>query len=118
MTDTRERMVREVLSEEVRDAFAPGFADRAAARWKAERKAALAPTLARQFKYVLPLAIAASAVFVFLSVHYRDTTSGQTVAQAVVGQRPQGAAPSVASRETTTATTVDAMYDFGPTVGQ
>ena len=88
MTETREQMVREVLESVTAQSFAPGFADRAAARWRADRASTFAPIVERQFRRLVPLAIAASLLFAFVSVRARDSSSGQSVAQAVLGWRP------------------------------
>ncbi len=87
MTESREKMVRDALASGRAEAFAPGFADRAVARWREDPDDALAPMLQRQLRRLAPIAVAASLLFVLLSVSARDAASHQSVAQALLGSR-------------------------------
>ncbi|MEP7384578.1 MAG: hypothetical protein ABI910_23090 [Gemmatimonadota bacterium] len=87
MTESREKMVRDTLASDRAEGFAPGFADRAVARWREDRDDALALMMQRHFRRLAPVAVAASLMFVLLSESARDAASNQSVSQALLGWR-------------------------------
>jgi hypothetical protein len=93
MTGDIERLVRDSLVRDRRDAFGAGFADRTIARWKHERS--LGDAMAHQLKRLMPIAIAAALLLGFYNA--RSNASTSTV-DRLLGL---------------TTVTVDAAYDLG-----
>lgn len=93
----RDRL-RQLLADAQHNQFAPGFADRAVARWRAERarvvdaRPSFDATVTRLFTRLAPLAIAAALL---LAVNnWRHRTEGQTLAQMLVGAPAASTTPS------------------------
>ena len=105
----RDRL-RQLLAAAQREQFAPGFTDRAVARWRSERARGVDAlpsfdaTVTRLFTRLAPLAIAAALL---LAVNnWRHRTEGQTLAQMLVG------APAASTTPPSLAT----MYGLGTLV--
>jgi hypothetical protein len=78
--------VRRAMRGVARDSFAPGFADRAAARWKAERASGgFAPAVVLQFRRLVPLAAAAALVLTVWNLRH-PVPAAQPVATPVAAQ--------------------------------
>jgi hypothetical protein len=106
--------LRAILGERQRGAFAPGFADRTVARWRAELAArgldgsvALRRALARWFGRLVPAAAAAAVLLAAYNVRHR--AAGQTALAAMIGitatQRSAHTSPSMRS--------LDELYGLG-----
>lgn len=104
--------MRRVLAEPRRAQFAPGFADRAAARWRADLAGdaddatamggvAFDVAITRLFARLAPLATA--AVLLLALNNWRHRSAGQSVTQALLGT------PAVAGMPAT----LDAIYGLG-----
>jgi hypothetical protein len=113
-----QQRLQDVLAGSRRDRFDPGFADRAVARWRAERvltggaadTVAFSAAVTRLFLRLAPLAAAAVLV---LAVHnVGNRREGQTVAQALFGA---STASEVAMLTYTNAApgSLDAIYGLG-----
>ena len=121
MTDHDElEALRAVLREQQRDAFAPGFADRAAARWREElsggrvsAESALNRDIGRVFSRMVPIAAAAALLLAFYNVRHR--AAGQNVLGALLG--PSGAAVASAHASSSSAANtmmpLDEIYGLG-----
>ena len=113
-----QQRLQDMLAGSRRDRFAPGFADRAVARWRAERAraggaadtVAFSASVTRLFLRLAPLA--AAAVLVLAMHNVGNRREGQTVVQALVGA-------STTSEELTltytsaTPGSLDAIYGLG-----
>ncbi len=105
-SNDRER-VRNALAESQRDQFAPGFADRATARWRAEVARGAGTTISfdaavtRLFTRLAPFAVAAALLLAVNNVRHRS--EGQSIARALVG------APAAS----TTPSSLDTIYGLG-----
>lgn len=76
MTDDIERLVRDALAENRATSFAPGFADRAAARWRASQsQLSIGNLIAARFARLTPLAAAAVIALAFYNVRSNESTS-------------------------------------------
>jgi ABC-type transport system involved in cytochrome c biogenesis permease component len=106
--------LRAMLGERQRGTFAPGFADRTVARWRAELAArgldgsvALRRALAHWFARLVPVAAAAAVLLAAYNVRHRAT--GQTALAAMIGvtatQPSAHASPSMRS--------LDELYGLG-----
>ncbi len=90
--------LREALGASQRDRFASGFADRAAARWRAEYagRAEGAPSfdvaVMRLFVRVAPFAAAAALLLAVNNVRHRG--EGQSIVRALVGAPAVSGTPS------------------------
>ncbi len=108
-SNDRERL-RAALGESQRDRFAPGFADRAAARWRAEVAAGAGTTISfdaavtRLFSRLAPFAVAAALLLAVNNVRHRS--EGQSIARALVGAPAASTAPS----------SLDTIYGLGTLV--
>lgn len=108
-SDDRQRL-RDALAESRRDQFAPGFPDRAAARWRADRARGADGTItfdaavARLFTRLAPLAAAAALILAVNNVRHRR--EGQSLAQALIGAPAADATPA----------SLDAIYGLGTLV--
>ncbi len=111
--------IRRALSERQRDAFAPGFADRAAARWRQELSAGrlgileltLSGAMRRYFWRVVPIAAAAALLLAFYNVRHR--ASGQSMLASLIGPPAPTTAMSPASASTNVMRPLDELYDLG-----
>lgn len=105
----RDRL-RHVLAEAQRDRFAPGFADRASARWRAEVARGAGTTISfdaavtRLFTRLAPFAVAAALLLAVNNVRHRS--EGQSIARALVG----------ASAASPTPSSLDTIYGLGTLV--
>jgi hypothetical protein len=76
MTDKYETIIRDALAEDRRESFAPGFADRAVARWQiARNEKSVGTVIARQFAKLTPLAAAAVIALAFYNIRSNESTS-------------------------------------------
>ena len=76
MTDDIERLVHDALAENRRDSFDPGFADRAAARWRTSRsQPSIGSLIAGRFAKLTPLASAAVIALGFYNVRSNESSS-------------------------------------------
>lgn len=100
--------VKEALASLRQDAFAPGFEDRALARWNRERAASSSTpaSIERRARQFLPLAIAASLLVAVYSANRNSTPSASLVARAL-GWPSAG---SVTSNELSQRDTYEAVY--------
>ena len=90
-------MVREALNDSRRGSFTPGFSDRALARWRSSRASvSLGDVIARDFKRLAPIAIAAAMLLAFYNA--RAATDSPTI-DRLLGL---------------TTVTADAVYDLSP----
>jgi hypothetical protein len=76
MTDDIERLVHDALAENRCDSFAPGFADRAVARWRTtQNQQSIGTLIAGRFAKLTPLAAAAVIALAFYNVRSNESTS-------------------------------------------
>jgi len=95
MNDSIENIVREALGSTRRDSFGPGFSDRAVARWRSAHSAvSLGDVIARDFKRLFPIAIAAALLLAFYNT------------------RSSPSAPAIDRLLGLTTVTADAAYEF------
>ena len=87
MNDRDMHEIRDALARDVRDHFAGGFADRAAARWRESpaRESPLGAIMARQFRRAAPFAAAAALLFAANNLRHREASARQSVIDAVLG---------------------------------
>jgi len=105
MNKREERLLREVLAEGRRDRFGPGFADRAAERWRTSRAQGppLGRAVARQFGRLVPVAAAAALLLAVHNVRLRERSAGQSVVEALFGLPPAAHANAVRATGAATA---------------
>jgi hypothetical protein len=97
MTERIESMVRDALNDSRRDSFDPGFSDRAVARWRSSRDSvSLGYVIARDFKRLAPIAIAAAMLLAFYNA------------------RASAGSPTIDRLLGLTTVTADAAYDLSP----
>jgi hypothetical protein len=78
MNERIESMVRDAHNDSRNQSFAPGFSDRAVARWRSSRTSvSLGDVIARDFKRLAPIAIAAAMLLAFYNA--RASTDSPTI---------------------------------------
>ncbi len=110
--------IRAALSGRQRDAFAPGFADRATARWRRELSAGrlgvleltLATAMNRYFRRIVPIAAAAALLLAFHNVRHRVT--GQSMFAALFGPPAVSVLATHASASAYSMASLDELYDL------
>lgn len=120
MTEHEEfQPIRDALASRRRDAFAPGFADRAAARWRRELDAGrlgmmeltLSTSMSRYFLRLIPFAAAAALLLAVHNVRHRVT--GQSVVASLFGPPAASAVVSHAAVSASAMRSLDELYDLG-----
>ena len=85
--ESLEQQLRRALEASRQNGFAPGFEDRALARWKEERRAMAAPSTISLIEYrarrLLPFAVAASLVLAVYSASAGNSANGNHRANIV-----------------------------------